>query len=119
MDGPIFKNYEQRPISDWKKINFLWEKDAKAYFYGCRTGLKPTKNDESFAQRFANTQNITTFGQIEGTVFSKSNADYKRVDENYEGPVYLICVGGWFKRGIGRIFKVSPYPLKKFKPNIN
>jgi hypothetical protein len=115
MDGPIFTKNKQVNMQKWSEVGFNWEKGGYAKFYGCNTGRKPSKQIDSFSQRFANVQKIKTFGQVASAVFSKTKDDYKRIDPS-KGPVHMISVGGPIKRGFARIFKTKPYPLKEFTP---
>jgi RHS repeat-associated protein len=93
--GPVFHTGNGMPIqfskNELKELSINWESGASASFFGCRTGL-------NFAQDFANSQKVTSYGFEGFTYFSGSSK--QRVDPSSQGPLYMIDAPGFNNGGL-------------------
>jgi RHS repeat-associated protein len=73
-NGPFRSNAkgpeDQLSVADWGKINFNWSSNAKAGFYGCRTGRTGKEQEAELGQSFSqqlsgqsNMKNVDVWGQ--------------------------------------------------------
>jgi RHS repeat-associated protein len=57
---------KQMSLDGWGSINFNWAKNAKAYFYGCNTGVDPSGDKQAFnteISQLGNFKNVSVYGQ--------------------------------------------------------
>ena len=112
---------KQMSIKGWSEIPFDWASDAKANFYGCRTGVEG-EDGRSFVQKLSNCKNftdVTVSGLSDYGYPSKSPSSYVKHSDNYISqndsvikyyPTYMVSTNS-FKRRISKKCKSS----KKFK----
>ena len=56
----------QMSLKGWGSIDFNWAKDAKAYFYGCQTGVDPSGEQKAFNTEISGLKNfkdVDVYGQ--------------------------------------------------------
>lgn len=118
MYGPMYGTMEfpeQFSPYEWKQLEIPFAENAEAYFLCCRSA-------RWFANFFANTFKVTTYGYHWYTSFSSSPTKFK-ADKGGDSPLYAIgCVGKKSHGYIGSIKKYLGAPaeeLKQFKPGDN
>lgn len=81
-----------------------------ASFHGCNTA------NGDFAQNFANTQGVTTYGSTDYTSFSKNRNSFSGIKDYAKSRlVYLAVYNEVYVFGV-RLAKTSRVPMKEFKP---
>ncbi len=108
----------QMSIEGWGKINFNWEENASAYFYGCRSGV-PSKSGVSFTTNLSgqeNFHNVSIYGQTSYSYPSK----YTNIREtatnmlfgHFSYPTYMV--GGYKKNGHLAYLSIIPaLPMRR------
>lgn len=108
----------QMSMEGWGKINFNWEENASAYFYGCRSGV-PSKSGVSFTtnlSRQENFHNVSIYGQTSYSYPSK----YTNIREtatnmlfgHFSYPTYMV--GGYKKNGHLAYLSIIPaLPMRR------
>lgn len=89
MYGPMYGTMEypeQFSPWEWRNMKIPFSKNSKAYFHCCRSA-------RWFAQFFANTFGVETFGYHWYTSFSSDKLKYKRVKNNSKKIYASGCVG--------------------------
>lgn len=82
LDDGSGKN--QMSMDGWSSINFDWSENARASFYGCRTGVED--NGSSFAQRLSNCENfsgVLVSGMSDYGFPSYSSSSYQKHSDDY------------------------------------
>lgn len=117
MYGPMYGTVEypeQFSPHEWKTLSIPFAPHASAYFHCCRSA-------RWFANFFAQTFQIPTYGYHWYTTFSASKEKFKR-DRDSNGPLYSIGCPGKKSHGLkGSLKKYSGFQpaeqLKRFDPH--
>ncbi len=117
MYGPMFgseKYPEQFSPHEWKKLQIPFSNDARAYFHCCRSA-------RWFANFFANTFGVETFGYYWYTSFSKKPDIFKKEWNSNNSALYSVgCIGRKSHGLIGSMKKYSGFQptekMKSFRP---
>ncbi len=117
-EGPVFHDRttgkgDQFKTSELAGLKVNWSSTASATFIGCNTA-------DNFTQRFADAQNVPTYGYDKYAYFSSSST--KMVpNPKASGPVYLIAADYGTHNGIGSAIRYKTgnglvYPLIRRDP---
>ena len=122
LDGPIGTSPTskdpletiQMKIEGWGKINFNWENNASAYFYGCRSGVS-SKGQPSFTTKLSalqNFQNVYLFGQnsysYPSIYTNRREITLGMINGNFSYPTYMV--GGKKGEGFKAYYQGIPAP---------
>lgn len=122
LDGPIGTSPTsndpletiQMTIEGWSKINFNWENNASAYFFGCRSGV-PSNGYASFTTELSalqNFKNVYLFGQSSYSYPSiytnRREVTWGMMNGNFSYPTYMV--GGKKGEGLKAYYQGIPAP---------
>lgn len=79
---------KQMTLAGWSKINFNWDQNATAIFYGCFTGKN--KGNGSFAQNISNLENFSDV-----TIAGQTNKAYPSATVNHRDTSFLNWLGSF------------------------
>jgi RHS repeat-associated protein len=69
---------KQMTLDGWSKTNYNWAENARAGFYGCKTGVDPEGDKKSFSSEISGLQNFKDV-----TVFGQTNSAFPSMYTNY------------------------------------
>ena len=114
---------KQMSIEGWSKINFNWDSNASAYFFGCRTGVGDTSSFTTKISRKHNFNDVDVYGQTSYAYPSqyvnyRENSDWgddsfwkKKGDKIIFSPTYMV--GGVAKHDIfNSDSSTTVYPMR-------
>ena len=103
--------YNQMSLEGWGSINFNWGDNAKAYFYGCNTGLDPSGDKKAFNTEVSlldNFKNVSVYGQVSYSYPSMYSNSRRPSSNQLNGvfgvkgePTYLVAGNRYMRPWIG------------------
>ena len=117
MYGPMYGTVafpEQFSPFEWERMEIPFARDAKAYFYCCRSA-------RWFAPFFARTFNVVAYGFFWYTTFSRSKTRYASAGTSTRAPLYTIGCKGRKSHGVlgsaqKRVGLMPAEEMKRFEP---
>jgi RHS repeat-associated protein len=81
---------KQMSLKGWGSIDFNWAKDARAYFYGCNTGVDPSGDKQAFNTSISllgNFKDVSVYGQTSYS-YPSQYANSRRPSANQLDGIY-------------------------------
>ena len=134
LDGPLGTQWVRTPnrlpeeatcqisLKGWSEINFNWDDNASAFFYGCRSGVVPENGKASFTTKISdlpNFKDVDVYGQTNYSYPSSSPTE-RNISVGMKYGMFTIptyMVGS--PKGSGSYWhNAKAYPMRKSRNGI-